>query len=155
MVETRPVLVFGYGNPSRGDDALGPLAVERIAGLQRQGRFDTVELVTDFQLQIEHVLDLQHRELVVFIDVAENGAEPFSFEAVVAEQDPCYSTHAMSPAALLRVFEQVMQSDPSATYLLAIRGYRFELGSTLTDAARDNLDAAVQYLIRRLGGGQD
>ena len=26
-----PLLVFGWGNPSRGDDALGPLLVEQLA----------------------------------------------------------------------------------------------------------------------------
>ena len=49
-----PRLVIGIGNPSRGDDAIGPLAVERLEALALPG----VELLTDFQLQVEHALDL-------------------------------------------------------------------------------------------------
>ena len=29
-----PVLVFGWGNPSRGDDALGPLFVDAIEAIR-------------------------------------------------------------------------------------------------------------------------
>ena len=48
------VVVFAVGNPSRGDDALGPLL---MAGLEQQD-WPGVQLVSDFQLQIEHALDL-------------------------------------------------------------------------------------------------
>ena len=70
-----PRLVIGIGNPSRGDDAIGPLAVERLQALDLPG----IELLTDFQLQIEHALDLIGRREVVFIDAAARGAEPFAF----------------------------------------------------------------------------
>ena len=49
------VLIFGYGNLSRGDDALGPLIIEYI---EKNCFFDGLEMITDFQLQIEHALDL-------------------------------------------------------------------------------------------------
>ncbi|MDP2785684.1 MAG: Ni/Fe hydrogenase, partial [Sulfurimicrobium sp.] len=63
---TAPLLVFGYGNPSRGDDALGPLLLEQLAALN----LPHVELLTDFQLQVEHAVDLQGRERVLFIDAS-------------------------------------------------------------------------------------
>ena len=50
------VLVFGWGNPSRGDDALGPLFVDAVEAMKLPG----VECLTDFQLQVEHALDLLH-----------------------------------------------------------------------------------------------
>jgi hypothetical protein len=50
---TPPILVFAWGNPSRGDDALGPLFAERIEALGLPG----VECLTDFQLQVEHALE--------------------------------------------------------------------------------------------------
>jgi len=52
--DAAPVLVLAVGNPSRGDDALGPLAAQRLAALELSG----VEVLTDFQLQVEHALDL-------------------------------------------------------------------------------------------------
>jgi hydrogenase maturation protease len=64
-----PLLVIGIGNPSRGDDALGPLFIERVeillADELARGQ---IELLTDFQLQLEHALDLAGRARVVFVD---------------------------------------------------------------------------------------
>ncbi|WP_462320608.1 hydrogenase maturation protease [Halochromatium sp.] len=77
-----PVLVFGYGNPSRGDDALGPRLIERLQGLQDRGQLPGVELLTDFQLQIEHVLDLVGRERVIFVDAAVGLSEPYRLTPV-------------------------------------------------------------------------
>lgn len=147
----RPLLVFAYGNPSRGDDALGPCLIERLEARQRGGAFRQVDLLTDFQLQVEHALDLQGRELVVFADAASNGPEPFSFEPLLPEPETGYTTHAMTPGAVLRVFQQVMQQDPPPARLLAIRGYRFDLGQPLSDAASRNLEEATSYLSRLLG----
>ena len=147
-----PVLVLACGNPSRGDDALGPLLVERLQERQKRGELDQVDLLTDFQLQIEHALDLRGRELVVFVDAAATGPEPFSFEPVQLERDPGYTTHVMAPGAVLRVFEQVVHGRVPEARLLAIRGYAFELGVPLTDAAAANLDAALACLLRSIRG---
>jgi len=145
--QNRSLLVLACGNPSRGDDALGPLLIERLEALQRAGELDQVDLLVDFQLQIEHILDLQGRELVVFVDAAANGPEPFSFEPVQAEQEIGYTTHAMTPGALLRVFKQIRDEDPPAMRLLAIRGYAFDLGSSISGLALENLKKAIDHLL--------
>ena len=138
--------MIGIGNPSRGDDALGPLLVERLEALSLQ---DT-ELLTDFQLQIEYVLDLAGREEVVFVDAAVSGAAPFDFKALEPEADASFTTHALAPAALLAACTRLAGPAPKA-YLLAIRGYEFELGAELSAGARRNLEAAVVFLRKRLG----
>ena len=54
-----PLLVLGVGNPSRGDDALGPLFIDRLGrALASEVSSVAVELLTDYHLQIEHALDL-------------------------------------------------------------------------------------------------
>jgi hydrogenase maturation protease len=148
--KNRPVLVLACGNPSRGDDALGPLLIERLQAHQGTGKLRRVDLLTDFQLQIEHALDMQGRELVIFVDATSNGPEPFSFEPVQPERDTGYSTHAVTPGALLPVFEQVSDEEAPATWLLAIRGYGFDLGSPVSERARENLEKAVELLLRQL-----
>ena len=140
-----PVLLFGIGNPSRGDDAIGPLAIERLEKL----RLDGIELLTDFQLQVDHALDLVGRREVVFIDAAVSGAEPFSLEPVAPSANPGAMTHALSPAAVLEAFGRVTEAPLPATFILAVRGYAFELGTELSDTAAANLDAAVQMLASR------
>ena len=139
-----PVLVFACGNPSRGDDALGPAFVERIAarcaGAVAEGR---LELLTDFQLQAEHALDLVGREVVVFVDASVSCSAPFAWVPVQPAREVGYTTHVMSPEAVLATYVLVHGSDPPPAHVLAIRGERFELGEGLSVAAAANLDAAV------------
>jgi hydrogenase maturation protease len=144
---TAPTLIIGYGNPSRGDDALGPTAIEAIEKLAAEHpEWGEIETVTDFQLQIEFVTDLAGRERIVFVDAAASGAEPFSFGPLVAKEDASISSHALSPAALLAVYRSFHGEDAPPTFLLAIRGYDFDLGVPLSQAAEKNLTAAVSRM---------
>lgn len=149
-----PLLVLGVGNPSRGDDALGPLFVEQ-AGLALAGEVASgeVELLTDFQLQIEHALDLTGRARVVFVDASVRAAPPFEFSRVAPRGDSSCSTHAMSPEAVLAT-HQGLVGEPPESWVLAIRGERFELGEPLSDRARAHLDAALSFFVAeaRRGG---
>ena len=144
-IEGAPVLLFGIGNPSRGDDAIGPLAIERLQALGLNG----IALLTDFQLQIEHALDLAGPREVVFIDAAATGSEPFSLEPVIPARGSSAMTHALSPPELLAAYERVIRAPLPDTYALAVRGYRFELGNGLSESAAANLDAALQMLVAR------
>jgi hydrogenase maturation protease len=140
-----PTLVIGIGNPSRGDDALGPLALDRLAMLG----LPDVELLTDFQLQVEHALDIQGRREVIFIDASVDARAPFEFEAAAAAADASVMTHVLSPAAVLDTYRRVIGTPPAA-HLLAIRGYAFELGEPLSAQAEQNLTAAIAMLGARL-----
>lgn len=140
---TKPTLILACGNPSRGDDALGPLLIDRLAGAaDLQG----VETLTDFQLQIEHVLDLDGRSLVIFVDAVAAGPAPFAFVPVRPRPDVALSTHAIRPSALLGLFRRVVGGDPPPARVLAIRGYGFELGAPLSARAAANLDRAWVFL---------
>src|SRR5207247_10338192 len=97
-----PLLVLAVGNPSRGDDALGPLFIERLGdALAPEVSSGAVELLGDYQLQIEHALDLAGRSRVVFVDASAVAAPPFELTRAEARRDASISTHAMSPEALL------------------------------------------------------
>ncbi len=150
----RPVLVFAWGNPSRGDDALGPALLDLLETRQREtAELGHVELITDYQLQVEHALDLQGRERVLFIDASVSAQAPYVLSVLLPQRDSSYTTHAMSPAAVLAVYEQINDEPPPPAWLLSIRGYDFELGQPLSAQARSNLqDACTQtceFLIRR------
>ena len=134
------LLLFGYGNPGRGDDALGPALIARIEEMQFAG----VECLNDMQLQVENVADLAECAQVLFIDADMSCTEPFEFSEVVAEQDNSYTSHAMHPAALLHAYRQVYRKYAPPAFLLRIRGYRFALGDPLSDKAMTNLEAATQ-----------
>ena len=140
---TAPTLVFGWGNASRGDDALGPLFIERLRALALPG----VECLDDYQLQPEHALDLIGRERVLFVDASLACAAPFEATPLAPQRDASFSSHAMSPAALLQAYVDVHGSAPPPATLLAIRGERFELGEPLSEAARLNLEAALRWAL--------
>lgn len=141
-----PRLIIGIGNPSRGDDALGSLCIERLQTLQ----LPDTELLTDFQLQIEYVLDLLGREEVIFVDAAASGAEPYVFGSLAAQADHSVTSHAVSPSALLATGQQINGHLPPNIYMLAIRGYSFELGDALSAQAADNLEQAMALLERHM-----
>ena len=146
---TAPLLVFGWGNPSRGDDALGPLFVERLrAGLTPD---DGVEVLEDYQLQVEHALDLVGRQRVLFVDASLDCRAPFEVMPLRPAQDVGFTTHAMSPEALLQVFCDLQGSQPPPCTLLAIRGDRFELGEALSPTGRAHLAAALAWVPNWLG----
>ena len=136
-----PVLVFGWGNPSRGDDALGPLFVDAIEAMKLPG----VECLTDFQLQVEHALDLKGRQRVLFVDASANAAAPFTIERIEPARDSSFTTHAVSPQAILQVFREVEAEPPPPCWLLAIRGEGWELGTPTSAAARENLRATIAW----------
>jgi hydrogenase maturation protease len=140
-----PILLFGIGNPSRGDDALGPLLLEQLADLDG----GQVERLSDFQLQIEHSMDLLGRRLALFIDASVAIATPVQLSPLKPSRDPSYTSHALSPTALLGVYQQVQASPPPPCFMLAIAGSAFELGSPLSAQARTALCEA-ETLTREL-----
>jgi len=139
---TKPILVFGYGNLSRGDDALGPLLLERI---EESCDLDAIEILTDFQLQVEHALDLENRELVLFVDASVSCQSAYGFYRLQAAKDKSYTTHAMSPAAVLQVYQNIKKQDPPPCFLLTLQGVSFELGEELSSPAENNLDLGIQF----------
>jgi hydrogenase maturation protease len=145
--DTAPVLIFSYGNPSRGDDALGPEIFELLEkNKQESSALDSIDLLTDYQLQIEHAVDLDQRECVLFVDASTTGSAPYDFYPLQAERDNSYTTHAMSPAAVLDVYQQINQRKPPSCYMLTIRGYEFGLGQPLTEQAEINLQQGYLFI---------
>lgn len=140
---TAPVLVFGWGNRSRGDDALGPLFVEQLR--DALGGDDRVEFLDDYQLQVEHALDLVDRERVLFVDASLTAVAPFAVTTLHPSRDATFTTHAMSPESVMHVFRELQHAEPPPCTLLAIRGERFELGEAPTAAALEHLARAVAW----------
>ena len=147
----RPALLIGYGNPSRGDDALGPCFLERIEALRdADSDLDCFDTLTDFQLQIEHAMDLHGYSQVIFVDAAVNLSRPFRFELLHPSRDDSFTTHALNPSAVLSVYEQFYSQPPPESYLLSIRAEGFELGDGLSMSASEALEEALGFLAAHL-----
>ena len=146
-----PILIFAVGNESRGDDALAPLLLRRLDGwLQEKGRSADFELIEDFQLQVEHAMDLAGRRLVLFIDAGMDTPAPYAFYRAQSKGSTAPYSHALTPEAVLAVYPQIYREDPPPAFILCIRGEQFELGAPLSPAAGSRLDRAMDFMKRLL-----
>ena len=147
-----PIVVFAVGNPSRGDDAIGPELCARLEKwLAREGLSQRVELIEDFQLNIEHALDLEGRALALFIDAGAGTPAPYTFSRLEPAVDLGSSSHALEPGAVLRVFEQTCRGPAPQCFVLCVRGEEFELGQDLSPVAARYADTAWDFLRTALG----
>ena len=102
--------------------------------------------MTDYQLQIEHAVDLEQREYVLFIDASVSCSAPYEYHKLQPQQDDSYTTHAMSPAAVLAVYQKINQQEPPPSYMLTIRGYEFGLGQAISEEAEENLNLGFKFV---------
>jgi hydrogenase maturation protease len=139
-----PVLIFAVGNESRGDDAVAPLLLRR---LQTEGMDEArFELIEEFQLQVENTLDMVGRELVLLIDAGMDTPAPFSFYRAAASTVSNLYSHALSPEALLTLYQQVHQQPAPPLFVLCVRGEQFELGAGLSAAAAGRMEQALGFV---------
>lgn len=140
---TPPILIIAVGNESRGDDALGPLLLRHLAELVDP---QEVELLEDFQLQIEHAADLAERELVLFLDAGMDTPAPYTFYRVEPDDRAVMFSHSLTPEALLGTYTHVFQQLPPAAYGFCIRGEQFELGAPLSPEALARKELAIGFM---------
>ncbi|MGB5401366.1 MAG: hydrogenase maturation protease [Thermoanaerobaculia bacterium] len=136
-------LILGLGNPGRGDDGLGPEFVRTISDRGLRG----VATDSDYQLQVENAAEVARFRRVLFVDADRTGAEPFWLGRVQPRVGSlAFSTHSVSPAAVLGLARDLFQAEPEA-WILGIRGYEFdEFEERLSDRAQENLEEAVRAI---------
>lgn len=133
-------LVIAVGNPSRGDDAAGPLLADRLASwLSNEARTPDgsvphdVAVMCDQQLMVEHAYDLRDRDRVLFIDAATKQGEPVQWRPIEASANgPSISSHQCTPSQLLHLCAHTLQIPPPPAWLLSLRGESFELGTPVS-----------------------
>ena len=141
---TTRLLVLGYGNPGRRDDGLGPALIVELEKEPLPG----VTLDSDYQLTVEDASAAAAHEIVVFADAAEIGPEPFAFERLQARRGVSFSSHSLSPGAVLSLASELFGKSPAA-YLLKIRGYEFDrFENGLSSRAAENLARSLEFARR-------
>lgn len=135
------ILVLGYGNPSRQDDALGPSLADAIGEMKLEG----VTIDSDYQLNIEYALDIAAYDLVIFADASVEAEEPFEFNRVGPSREITFTTHSVSAESVLGLCDEIGVEMPEA-WQIAIRGYSFDFGDGLTEKASENLAKAIEFI---------
>ena len=149
MSEKR-VLVIGYGNPGRLDDGIGPILAEKLETM----KLPNVTVDSDYQLNVEDASDIAKHDIVVFADAALAGSEPFFFTQLTPQPALGFSSHSVEPEVLLHMAREMFGSN-TLGFALGIRGYEFnEFGESLSDKAKANLEAAIEFLVKTIKSGQ-
>ncbi len=145
LLEGEKVLIFGYGNPGRHDDALGSLFARRVQQLKQEN----IYVDEDYQLNIELCAELLHYDKVIFVDASKKSEEPFVMKRIFPSKNITFTTHSVNAESIIAICDEYFGSAPEA-WMLGIRGYDFSIGEGITEEAQKNLELAWQYLIKIL-----
>jgi len=145
-MQDKSILVLAYGNQSRGDDAIALLLQQQIK--HRLSSICGLKAIylTDYQIQIEHVMDMQGCERVLLLDADQTLTKPYDFSRVIDQSSMDYTTHKMIPSMLLFTYRKVFEKEPPPTYLLALQGECFELNEPVTNQAKTSLNITEKWL---------
>jgi hydrogenase maturation protease len=134
----KQTLLIGLGNSARQDDGLGWAFAHEVEQLYPHEE----EVTYKFQLNLEDAELISEYGKIIFVDAFKGELEKgFSVYRCYAKSDSGFSTHMVSPEAILYLCQQLYHSEPEAT-VLAIQGYQWELQEGLTAQATLNLQKA-------------
>lgn len=151
------ILVVGIGNPDRGDDAVGAIVAQKLAGRLPP---DVAQLVRSSDL-LSLMEDWAGFDALVCIDAAAPMGAPGRIRRIDLATDelppktPVTSCHAFSLVDAIRL-GRILRRAPQNIIVYAVEGSRFDAGTPMTDevaaaaseAAR-RVTAEVQQLLRR------
>lgn len=137
----RTFCVVGVGNPLRGDDAAGPLVIERLGG------HDGVHLVDAGTTPENWYGPLVERipGLVLFVDAADHGGAPGDCVLVPAGQ--LAARDGTTHAPTLRLLAQLLAPRGIDAWLVGIQPAGTALGAPLDPA----VSAAVDEVVAAIG----
>jgi len=141
------VLIIGYGNPLRGDDALGWRVTERLRELVQSPE---IEILTLHQLMPELMETLSEAELAIFVDAGE-GAPPGELTERLIEAGIAAGafTHHATPEALL-AGARSLYGRAAEGVLFTVTAADFSLGAELSPAVSARVDELVERVLRRI-----
>lgn len=152
---TQRILLYGFGNPARGDDGLGPALASAIEELG----IPDIAVDANYQLTVEDAAEIAGYDAVVFADAATHGPAPFWFsrvdDTVIKRVGNTvgslgWTSHSVSAAQVVALARDLFASKVAA-YALGIRGYEFgALDEAFSSRAIENLTCAVTFARKAL-----
>lgn len=138
---TRPVLVVGYGNSLRGDDAAGHHVAAAVAATE----LADVEVQLLHQLAPELAVDLADRRLVVFVDAA-TDAERVTVDILHADGASAATTHHLDARGVLGL-AAALGGAPTAAVTVAVPAVDLGIGKDLSPATSRAVEDAVTEVL--------
>ncbi len=143
------VLIIGYGNPLRGDDAVGWQAAERLRERIRDGK---VQIVTSHQLTPEMADPISRAHRVIFIDAdCDNKEGEIAFRRVEPDRSASeLFSHQLTPEVLLGVASRLYGGCADGV-LISMGAGSFEYGAELSEAVRTALPELLERVQKVCG----
>jgi hydrogenase maturation protease len=140
------MLVIGYGNTLRGDDAAGIQAAELIAK-----RHPEIQCICMHQLMPEMAEQISECDIVFFVDADANASKVTArlIEPTTEADQP--RTHFISPESLLSLSHQLCQRKPSKAYVIGIPASEFEFSEELSARTLHAVEDCVKE-VEKLSG---
>ena len=143
-----PVLVIGYGNALRGDDAAGQIVAEHVAAWN----MPHVEAIAVHQLTPELAARLADATCAIFVDASiatQNAAHTNEAHVLIQLIAPSCSnampSHTADPRDLLELARAVYGHAPRA-WCIHVPATQFEFGANLSVEAQKGIDAALRAI---------
>ena len=138
LLTNKRILILGVGNRLRGDDAVGPLLIDRLQGRVNVPLIDAGDVPENYLGPIEE----SRAELVVIVDAVDMGANPgdaalFDIEQIEGKSS---STHTANLGLLFKVIPP--ESRPQVV-VLGIQPESLERSRRLSESVSRTLETAV------------
>jgi hydrogenase maturation protease len=146
-----PILVIGYGNSLRGDDAVGPRAAAAVASWSIPG----VKALALAQLTPELAEPLAAARTALFVDarlasVEVEVEESIAVQPIEPAERELVLTHGGDPRHLLALARMAFGTSPRS-WLVTIPAADFRLGAGLSPLAEQGLLQALGWIATKIG----
>jgi len=151
------LLLFGYGNPDRGDDGVAYHIFMKLFSAEQIDEnqifstdvihlSDTVDVIFNFQLLPEYADLVAQYDRVIFIDAhTAEIEEELKLQPLEADFQHSPFTHHFSPSSCLAVAKSLAGKAPVA-WLLSVRGYEFGFTRDLSERTNELVNQAIVLL---------
>ena len=157
LKDKKDLLLFGYGNPDRGDDGAAFHVFLNLIDKTNSNNLDLLsaevseltprtDIIFNFQLLPEYSELVANYRKVIFID-AHTGEiqDEIRCEKIIPEMKHSPFTHHFSPASCLALAKSITGFAPDA-WLLSIRGYQFGFTEDLSEKTTELVKRAVELI---------
>lgn len=146
--ERNQTCILGIGNSLRRDDGIGNYICEKL----RDRRLDNTEIMSRIELDPALAEQLHSFRKLIIIDAAANNPnfDVRVFKPVLTNPEPnTISSHGIEAYALAQLMDKLYEAHPEI-YLVAVKGYDFDLGMEPTESAIANAERAIELIVNML-----
>jgi hydrogenase maturation protease len=149
LADSLKILVYGFGNPGRKDDGLGPAFADKVGEWAKNSGIRWIDTDSNYQLNIEDAYTIQDYDIVIYADASKEDIDHFLIDRVSPSGKTAFNTHSVSPGFVLDLCRRLYAKDP-LIFLLHLKGYEYDLEEGLTPRAEENINIAFEFLEKAL-----